>query len=75
MEGHSEAEKREENKLESGRTGEEHGGGAGVEDAVMVGVEGDIKDEGGLRMSRGNRKATEGVNGVREEAGAHRSRH
>lgn len=71
MEGHSEAE----NRLESGRTGEEHGGGAGVEDAVMVGVEADIKDERGLRMSRGNRKATEGVNGVWEEAGAHGSRH
>lgn len=53
MEGHREAEKRGEQRLESGRTGEEHSGRVRVENAVMVGVEAEIKDEGGLKMSRG----------------------
>lgn len=49
MEGHSQVEKRCENKQESGRTGE--GGALRREDAVGVGVEPEIKGEGGLRRS------------------------
>lgn len=53
MEGHREAEKRGEQRLESGRTGEGRGGGVRVENAVMAGVEAKIKDEGGLKLSLG----------------------
>lgn len=53
MEGLREAEKRGEQRLESGRAGEEHSSGVRVENAVMVAVEAEIEDEGGLKISRG----------------------
>lgn len=53
MEGLREAEKRGEQRLESGRAGEERGSRVRVENAVMVAVEAEIKDEGGLKISRG----------------------
>lgn len=53
MEGLREAEKRGEQRLESGRAGEERGSGVRMENSVMVAVEAEIKDEGGLKISRG----------------------
>jgi len=53
VEGLREAEKRGEQRLESGRAGEERGSGVRMENAVMVAVEAEIKDEGGLKISRG----------------------